>query len=140
VAQIKIKCPNKDCGKTLIVDSDMAGKKGKCSTCDAVFLIPGTPDPDKAPGGSTVHLTTAKSEGSDETKKDSTSGTRKSPKSGPEKKSSEKFLDDYVDKSGPKKSKPSREELDDYHVEPVDYVDYSDPEDRPRFDRSLRRV
>jgi hypothetical protein len=140
VAQIKIKCPNKDCGKTLIVDSDMAGKKGKCSTCDAVFLIPGTPNPDKPPGGSTIHLATGKSgDLSDETKRGSTSGTRKAPKDSPEKKSSEKFLDDYVEKSGSKKSKPSREGPDDFNVNPADYVDYSDPEDRPRRERPERQ-
>jgi hypothetical protein len=139
VAQIKIKCPNPDCGKTLIVDSDMAGKKGKCSTCDAIFLIPGTPNPDAKPSGSAVNLAATKSgELSDETRKGSTSGTQKAPKNSPTKKSTEKFLDDYVEKSNPKKDRPKRGS-DEYVVEEVDYVDYSDSEDRPRRARPERR-
>ncbi len=139
MAQIKIKCPNKDCGKTLIVDSDMAGKKGKCSTCDAIFLIPGTPNPDSKPSGSALNLATTKSgELSDETKRGSTSGTQKSPKTSPAKKSTEKFLDDYVEKPSPKKDRPKRGS-DEYVVEEVDFVDYSEPEDRPRRARPERR-
>ncbi len=142
--QLKIKCPNKDCGKTLIVDSDMAGKKGKCSTCDAVFLIPGAPGSASPPGGSTVDLPTSSS---GERKKTSKSGTQKTPKrqggskSGETKRSAEKYLDDYLEEPTPKKARASREELDDYAVEEVDYVDYADEveEDRPRRSRRPER-
>lgn len=138
--QIKIKCPNKDCGKTLIVDSEMAGKKGKCSTCDAIFLIPGAPGSASPPGGSTVDLASSSSgELSEESKKASKSGQRKiskrrpGSKSGESKRPAEKYLDDYVEEPKPKKPRASREELDDYAVEEVDYVDYEDyEEDRPR--------
>lgn len=139
MAQIKIKCPNKDCGKTLLVDSEMAGKKGKCSTCDAVFLIPGTPNPDKKLGSDTVNLTAAKAgESSGETKKGSASGTQKAPKggSGSSKKPSEKFLDDYVEKPGSKPARPKRGS-DEYVVEEVDYVDYAE-EKPPRRSRPAR--
>jgi hypothetical protein len=40
VSQIKIQCPNPECGKVLAVDGSLAGKKGKCSTCGTVFQIP----------------------------------------------------------------------------------------------------
>lgn len=141
--QIKIKCPNNDCGKTLVVDTEMAGKKGKCSTCDSVFLIPGAPSSSKQqPGGSTVNLPTSNSgELSAERKKASSSGSHKSsqrkkrPKSGETKNSSEKYLDDYIEESPPKRSRPRREELDDYSDEESDYVEYDDYEE----ERSPRR-
>ncbi len=143
--QIKIKCPNAKCGKTLVVDSEMAGKKGKCSTCDAVFLIPKLPAGTK-PGGSTAEVSSASSgEKSAERKKTSSSGSHKSSKRGKpgsksgEKRSSEKFLDDYVEKPKSSKSKPSRDELDDYSLDEADYVDYEDYQTGPpRRNRSSR--
>ncbi len=146
--QIKIKCPNARCGKTLVVDSEMAGKKGKCSTCDAVFLIPQAANGSNPPGGSTAEVSSAPSKTkSGERKKPPSSGSQKSAKprgkSG-EKRSTEKFLDDYVEKpkstpAKPDRPKPNRDELDDYSVDEEDYVDYDDYEaDRPRPNRPSR--
>lgn len=140
--QIKIKCPNKDCGKTLVVESDMAGKKGKCSTCDQVFMIPAPPDAKTQPGGSTVDVPATKSgELSSERKKASKSGTRKSSKRRPGSKSGEKFLDDYVEQPKPKRSKGSG--VDDFALSEDDFVDYEDyveyEEPAPRRSRSPQR-
>ncbi|MCA9072166.1 MAG: hypothetical protein KDA84_24730, partial [Planctomycetaceae bacterium] len=56
-------------------------------------------------------------------------GRKKGPKSGEKRKSSEKYLDDYIEDSPPKRSHPTREELDDYSIEEEDYVDYDDYEE-----------
>ena len=72
-----------------------------------------------------------------ERKKAPSSGSHKSAKRGKpgsksgEKRSSEKYLDDYVEKPNSPKSKPTREELDDYSVDEADYVDYEDYEAGP---------
>ena len=129
--QIKIKCPNKDCGKTLIVDSEMAGKKGKCSTCEAIFLIPGASKSASSPGGGTVDLHESPSgELSDERKKAAGSGSRKPPKARPGSKSAEKYLDDYVPEPKPRKARGAGDAPGEEVVDYVDYDDYDD--DRPR--------
>jgi hypothetical protein len=43
--KVKVKCPNAECRKVLVVDTALAGKKGKCSTCGAVFKIPAVQQP-----------------------------------------------------------------------------------------------
>ncbi len=37
---IKLKCPNDSCGKVLEMPVEFAGKKGKCPSCGAMFMIP----------------------------------------------------------------------------------------------------
>ena len=143
--QIKIKCPNTRCGKTLVVDSDMAGKKGKCSTCDAVFLIPQLPNGSK-PGGSTAEVPPHPPAKAARSGKRPPAPARRNPPSGPNPHQirrktlrSEKFLDNYVKQPKSSKPKATREELDDYSVDEADYIDYEDYEtDRPRRSRPER--
>jgi hypothetical protein len=37
---VKMKCPNPTCDKTLIVQVEMKGRKGKCEKCGFRFIIP----------------------------------------------------------------------------------------------------
>ena len=37
---MKMKCPNPQCDKTLIVQVEMKGRKAKCEKCGFKFLIP----------------------------------------------------------------------------------------------------
>jgi hypothetical protein len=36
----KMKCPNPNCDKVLIIQVEMKGRKGKCEKCGFKFLIP----------------------------------------------------------------------------------------------------
>jgi hypothetical protein len=47
---LKIRCPNAECRKVLVVDDSLAGQKGKCSTCGSKFVIPAPTAPPKASG------------------------------------------------------------------------------------------
>jgi hypothetical protein len=37
---VKMKCPNPTCDKTLVVQVEMKGRKGKCEKCGYKFIIP----------------------------------------------------------------------------------------------------
>ena len=37
---IRVKCPNPECGEFLTVDETHAGREGKCPECGHVFVVP----------------------------------------------------------------------------------------------------
>lgn len=47
--KMKLKCPSEDCTKVLSVDSELAGKTGKCPKCGTMFAIPAPPKKKKSP-------------------------------------------------------------------------------------------
>ncbi len=143
--RIKIKCPNKECRKTLVVDTDMAGKKGKCSTCDAVFVIPGKPGSksksSSGTGGDSVDLSGSQSnELDEEQRKSAESEARRSSQSRRSRSKPRRQTDDYEDyeddyeeerprsksRSGSRRSRPQpRDDYEDDYAD--DYEeDYGD--------------
>jgi hypothetical protein len=49
---VKMQCPNPACGKTLVVQVEMKGRKGKCEKCGFKFIIPDLAP--KEPGALTI--------------------------------------------------------------------------------------
>lgn len=127
--KIKVKCPNAECGNALIVESDLAGKKGKCSKCGAIFTIPQVGGGDAKPKSSGTRTGKSATRGgkpaaskkSSAGGKSKASGTARKRPASPPKKKRPKPADDEVFYDAVIEDEPGE-----------DYADYEDYEPSPR--------